>query len=110
MMLAASACRLDDVRSASRLHNLLPPYAGRIAIARPLVVVVGPVDEGVGALAALLGRLDEAERHFANALALAQRMRALPWDTLLRTAWAAMLLHRDASGDRARAAALLDEA
>ncbi len=111
VVLLASVCwRLGDERRAETLYGLLRPYAGRVAIARPLVVLVGLVDERLGVLAALLGRFDEAQRHLASALALAERMRALPWQAHVRHAWAGMLLRRRAPGDRERARALLDEA
>ncbi|MEW6273253.1 MAG: hypothetical protein AB1689_28575 [Thermodesulfobacteriota bacterium] len=107
---AGGSSRLGDERRAALLYDLLRPYAGRVAIARPLVVLVGLVDERLGALAALLGRFAEAEGHFADALALAERMRALPWQAHVRHGWAGMLLRRGAPGDRERAAALLDAA
>jgi hypothetical protein len=110
VLVASVCCRLEDERRGAVVYDLLRPYAGRVAIARPLVVFVGPIDERLGALAALLGRFDAAEQHFASALALAERMRARPWHGHVRCAWAGMLQRRGAPGDRARAAALLDQA
>lgn len=111
MALLASACtRLRDTDLAAALYAELLPYAGRIAIARPLVVFVGLVDERLGALASLLGRFDAAERHLASAHATASRMRALPWQAHVLHARAEMLRRRDADGDRTAAAAALDAA
>ncbi|HEY8517315.1 MAG TPA: AAA family ATPase [Candidatus Binatia bacterium] len=110
VLLSSVCCRLGDERRAELLYDLLRPYAGRVAIARPLVVLVGTVDDRLGQLAGLLGRFDDAERHFADALALAERMRAAPWQAHVRHAWAGMLLRRGDADARRRAHALLDEA
>ena len=60
-----------------------------------------------GLLASCLGRCEEAERHFEHALVVNERLGARPWIVRTRRAYAAMLLDRNASGDRARAAALI---
>ena len=54
-------------------------------------------------LAACLGRWDDAERHFADALAMNERL------DIVRTrgAWAAMLLDRGTPDDAARARELI---
>jgi len=111
MVLLASVCGRRGYREhASTLYGLLRPYAGRIAIASPLVVMVGAIDIRLGRLASLLGRWEEAEAHFADARALAGRMRALPWQAEARFYHAEMLLERGRSGDTAQAGAFLDEA
>jgi tetratricopeptide (TPR) repeat protein len=86
------------------------PYAGRIAIVRPLALMVGLVDQRLGMLASLLGQYESAEAHFAGALALAERMRGLPWQADILHSWAEMLCQRDGPGDREQATALLDQA
>jgi hypothetical protein len=58
-------------------------------------------------LAACLHRWDDAERHFADALTMNERLGARPHVVGTRRAWASMLLDRDAPGDRARAAELI---
>jgi hypothetical protein len=60
-------------------------------------------------LAGVLERWEVAERHFQDALAMNERMGAMPLAARTRYAWAAMLLRRGESGDADRAAALLDE-
>lgn len=111
MDLLASICsRLHDPARAAVLYELLLPFAGRIAVAWPLVVVMGIVDERLGMLAGTLGRYETAETHFHNALATAERMRALPWQIDIRHQWAAMLLHRDSTASRKQAHVLLDQA
>ena len=111
MVLLAGVCaRLGDVRRAALLYDLMRPYAGRIAVARPLVVMVGLVDQRLGALAGMQGRYEVAEQHFAGASALAERMRGLPWQADIRHQWAKMLCRRGGRGDRERADTLLGEA
>jgi hypothetical protein len=60
-----------------------------------------------GTLAACLGRWDDAERHFADAVAMNERLGARPYVVRTRRAWAAMLLDRNAPGDRERATDLI---
>ena len=109
-LLAMTCWHLRDASRAEILYPLLAPYAGRIAVASPLVVLLGPIDECLGALASVLGRTDAAEAHFTAALALAERMRALPWQAQIRAEWAGALAARGGAGDRERARALLGEA
>ena len=59
-------------------------------------------------LAACLGRWDDAERHFTDALTMNERFGARPFVVRTRRAWAAMLLDRNAAGDAARARDLID--
>jgi hypothetical protein len=80
-----------------------------VAVAR-FAVIVAPVDLNLGSLASLLGRHEEAEAHFDAAWALAQRMRALPWQAEIRYHGAEWLRRRAGPADRERALALLDEA
>jgi tetratricopeptide (TPR) repeat protein len=110
LMLLASLCgRLGDRRRAELIYRKLGPYKGVLAVGRPLVVVVAPVDLRLGTLASLLERFEEADAHFADALAIAERMRALPWQAEVRYERAVLLGRRAARGDREQAIALLDE-
>ena len=54
-------------------------------------------------LAACLGRWDDAERQFTDALAMNKRFGARPSIVRTRHDWASMLLVRNAPGDAARA-------
>jgi hypothetical protein len=58
-------------------------------------------------LAACLGRWDDAEGHFTDALAMNERLGARPYVVRTRRAWAAMLLDRNAPGDAAGARDLI---
>jgi hypothetical protein len=57
-----------------------------------------------------MGRWDEAERHFEDALAMNTSMAARPWLAHTQYQYATMLLSRDKRGDRDNAAALLKDA
>jgi hypothetical protein len=67
----------------------------------------GSIHYPAGLLASCLYRWEEAERHFEGALAMNERLEARPWVVRTRRGWAAMLLDRDAPGDRERAAELI---
>jgi tetratricopeptide (TPR) repeat protein len=108
-LLADVAVFLGDVERASRLYELLLPYAGRTGVSAP-DDCSGAVSRSLGVLAAALGRVDDATRHFEEALATNARMRARPWLAETQHDYARMLLRRDGPGDRERARTLLDEA
>ena len=98
-----------DVERAEILYEYQVPYA-----ARPAFAVhdgeAGAVSRALGILAAVLRRLDDAERHFRDALAMNHRMGALPWIAYTQHEYAKMLLARDAQGDHHSAIELLHEA
>jgi hypothetical protein len=106
-LLSAICARLGDQRRAELLYERMRPFGGRVAIARPLIVIGGPIDGRLGVLATLLGRYDDAGAHFSRAVATTERMGALPWQAQVRVQWAELLLER---GDRERAQRLLAEA
>lgn len=105
LALLAEACvELADRQRAQQLYDLLLPYAGR-----PLAVLIhaihlGAVSQYLGKLATLLSEWDAAERHFADALKLNERLNLRPYAAHTRHAWADMLVKRgDPAGhDRAR--------
>lgn len=110
VMLAAVCARFGDRARAEILYRLLAPYAGRVAIASPLVVMIAPVAMRLGQLATLLGRFGEAERHLASAQALAEAMRSPPWKCEIRYLEARLCQARNEAGDTERAVACLDDA
>jgi tetratricopeptide (TPR) repeat protein len=108
--LAADVCvRLEDEKRAAALHRKLLPFAGRLALGRPLVVRTSVVDLQLGTLAQLLGQLDEADAHLRAALAVAEGMRALPFQAEIKYRQAELLRARDARGNREPALALLEQ-
>jgi tetratricopeptide (TPR) repeat protein len=106
----AEACVLlgDEARGAL-LYELLLPHGERNAVSytqQPF----GPAGLRLGMLAGMLGRVEDAERHFATALARCDRLgaRAVRARVLYEHA---KLLSADREGaDAPRAAAMLDEA
>ena len=58
----------------------------------------------------MLGRLEDAERHFHDALEMNRRMGAWPWVAYTQHDLAEILVGRDARGDREAAVQLLREA
>jgi tetratricopeptide (TPR) repeat protein len=108
--LAAEACSmLGAAESAEVLYEQLLPFPGRNAVGHA-EGSVGATDRYLGLLATTLSRLDEAERHFTDAVEMNERMGARPWAAHTRYDLARMLLARDGPGDRERANELLGRA
>ena len=74
------------------------------------IVYRGAVATELGRLAALLGRPDEAERHFETALLRERRMGARPFEAAAQLAWARMLVERGEPCRSEEAARRLQEA
>lgn len=105
---AAVCAVFADTGAARRLHELLEPYADRmVAMA---AAISGSVTHHLGVLETVLGRLEEAEVHFAAAAATHGRVGAQPWLARTRLEWARMLLGSRQPGKVGRARELLDQA
>lgn len=76
----------------------------------PVEATFGSVARALGVVASVLERFEDAERHFAVAIATERKMKAHPWRAHTQHNLAAMLLCRGAVGDDERALALLNEA
>jgi tetratricopeptide (TPR) repeat protein len=107
--LAETAARLESEHCAT-LYRLLAPYPGRNVVVPPAAVCLGSSSRPLGLLAAALHRWDEAERHFADALAMNSEMGARPWVARTQFNYAQMLLARREPGDREKARSLLQQA
>jgi class 3 adenylate cyclase/tetratricopeptide (TPR) repeat protein len=103
--LSEAVCDLHDRSAAAVLYERLRPLADQVLAA--VVGCAGSFALWCGMLAACLGRWDDAERHFADALAMNERLGARPYAVRTRRAWAAMLLDRGAPGDAARVQELI---
>jgi DNA-binding CsgD family transcriptional regulator len=111
MAYLAEVCAfLGDAERAAVLYPELAPFEGRNLLSPPSVACFGAASRHLGLLAATMKRWPDAERHFDAALAMNQRQRARPWLAHTQHQYAAMLLARNANGDRERAIALLDDA
>jgi tetratricopeptide (TPR) repeat protein len=107
-LLAETASALGDAERGSVLYDLLLPYA-RVAVSYA-ELSTGSVSRNLGSLAAVMERWDDAERHFADALAINERIGARAWLAHTQEDYARMLLARDGTGDRETAAELLTQA
>jgi tetratricopeptide (TPR) repeat protein len=101
---------LDDRSRADTLYKILLPFAERNVIVSNAAACYGSLSRYLGALATTLERWDDAARHFEEALAMNARMGARVWLAHTQQQYAAMLLARHQSGDRDKAAALLEAA
>jgi hypothetical protein len=78
---AEAAVLTNDASCAATLYERLMPYAGRPATAGRAVVSFGAIDRHLGALAAVLGRRNDAIRHLENAIRLNQALGCNVWRT-----------------------------
>jgi tetratricopeptide (TPR) repeat protein len=105
---AETASRVGHRPAATMLHQRLLPWAEQIASTN--ITVTPGVAHYLGLLAHVLGRHDEADQWFAQALALHERMESRFFVGLTQIAWAALLADRNQPGDAQRARLLLDAA
>jgi DNA-binding SARP family transcriptional activator len=108
-LLAETCAILGDTGPAAPLYELLLPYGPLNAVAVP-ELALGSTSQPLGILATLLGRFDDAARHFEEALRMNERMGARPWLAHTQQDHARMLLRRNREGDRERAEKLLSRA
>jgi tetratricopeptide (TPR) repeat protein len=95
-----------DKERALILYELQLPFADRHAVGFA-EGSAGSVSRALGILATVLGRLDDADGHFRDALEMNERMGARPWVAYTQLDNARMLERRDAPGDRETAVELL---
>jgi tetratricopeptide (TPR) repeat protein len=108
-LLAETAALLGETDSASVLYGLLVPWAALNAVDQS-EGMRGSVSRYLGLLAATIGRPDDAQLHFEDALAMNEKMGALPWLARTQDDYARMLIARDGPGDRRRGRELFDRA
>ena len=100
---------LGDSTNALTLYEKLLPYK-HINILIGFGSCYGSASRYLGALAAIMGRWDEAEQHFDTALTMNRRIGARPWLAHTQYQYVRMLLSRDHPGDSEKAGALTTEA
>jgi class 3 adenylate cyclase/tetratricopeptide (TPR) repeat protein len=98
---------LGDASLAAQLYEELRVYAGRLVVAPYAIVCLGSVDGLLGALAALMGRHEDAAAHFSSALAFDEKAQARPFAARARLAFGRMRLD---AGDAEAAITLLGAA
>ena len=99
---------LEEHQAALDLYRRLAPWGGQVT------AVSGAAGDSavalqLGMLATFLGRFDDAETHFAEALAIHERLRAPHSIARTQLEHARMLLARAGAGDTARATELLGQ-
>jgi eukaryotic-like serine/threonine-protein kinase len=110
MFVLADVCAdLGDAENAEILYRQLAPYALRNAMLGN-VYTYGSVAFALGRLAAVLGRLADAEAHFETALMMNRRIRAAVWLGHTQCELADLLLTRGEDRDKARANELITSA
>ena len=105
---ALTCARLGDRARAAVLVDLLAPYSDQMICTG--LSWVGSVAHYVGVLAAMLGRLEEADATLARAESAHARVPAPTWLARTRVERARVLLSRRAPGDVDRARELLGQA
>jgi class 3 adenylate cyclase/tetratricopeptide (TPR) repeat protein len=101
---------LGDRTRASTLYELLLPYRQINVLFANASACYGSASRYLGALAAVMARWNDAERHFEDALAMNSAMGARPWLAHTQYQYARMLLARDQAEDSGMAATLLKDA
>jgi class 3 adenylate cyclase len=105
----ATVCAsLGDEARARLLFGLLLPYATQLSFTGG--GSFGAVAKDLAMLATTFGDFDEAERRFAEAATIHERIGAPNWLARTRLEWARMLLTRRQPGDVERARELLGQA
>jgi hypothetical protein len=101
--LAEVCVRLGDTQRAEQIYDLLLPYRD-IAVTVPVVTLCcGSAARYLGMLAGVLERWEMAEEHFEIALAMDERIKALPWLAHTQHQYARALIARARGADFARA-------
>ena len=108
-LLAETAALVGDRDPAAVIYPLLEPWAAFSAV-DVAEGFRGSIARNLGQLAALLGRTDDAARHFEDALGRNERMGVRPWLAYTQHDYAQLLLARSGPGDRERAGELLAHA
>jgi hypothetical protein len=92
-LLAEVTAQLDDAGLAESLYPRLAPFHDHVAAAAG-EALAGSVSRSLGQLAAVLGRFEDGERHFTDALAVHTGMGANVWVAHTQHDYAAMLVRR----------------
>jgi tetratricopeptide (TPR) repeat protein len=107
--LTDACCYLADRARAAALYEMMLPLADR-SVVLAAIVCTGSASTQLGALATTLGRFDDAERHFEDAIAMNRKLRAPTWVAEAQLGYGDMLLRRARPGDRERAVTLAQQA
>ncbi|MBO0728851.1 MAG: AAA family ATPase, partial [Acidimicrobiaceae bacterium] len=101
--------QLDDSRRAAQLLPVVEPYRGQLLVVTIGTSIESAADRSLGQLYALLGRFDDASRHFDAAFQLETGMGFAPLAARTRF-WHGRLMAQSGRGDRRRCRSLLEDA
>jgi tetratricopeptide (TPR) repeat protein len=104
-LLAHTASQLRDGARAAAVYEPLLPYAERVAVSYPETTIAS-VSHYLGLAATAMGRRDDAEIMFEQALRTNERIGARLWLARTQHEYAASLVERGSAGDLERAEAL----
>jgi class 3 adenylate cyclase len=102
--LATAAARTGATDVAAALHELLEPFSGQLIVMSLGMACHGAADRYLGMLATVLGRYDEADRRFHDALELEGRVDSEAQQARTRVWLARLLLARGGADNRGEAA------
>ena len=94
-LLAELCADLGAAGPAPGLVRALTPFDSRVAVLGHGIAAIGAVGGPLGRLEAQLGHWEAAERHLRDAIALNERLGALPALARAKAGYAAMLTYRD---------------
>ena len=100
--------QLDDAAAAAVIYERLSPIADQVYVLANVFLCNGSIHYWCGLLATCMRRWDDAERHFAAAIAVNERLGIRGFAVRSRRGWAEMLVNRNAPGDAARALEIID--
>ena len=105
----AEVCsRLCVLDRANEIYELLAPFSGQLVVGGTLVS--GSIDRALGMLAMTLERHEDADRHFATAAEIEERLGAPLLLARTHADWARALIARGRSEDLERAQRMLEQA
>lgn len=93
-ILAELCARLGASDRAAVLYERLRSFEGRNATIGAPAACVGAASRYLGMLASTMGRWDDAERHFKDAIAMNEQMGTRPFTARAQFSYAAMLVAR----------------
>jgi tetratricopeptide (TPR) repeat protein len=104
----AIADHFHDIRAALRLYDLVSPYADQVVVTQS--IICGATTHHLGILAGMLGRSEDAERYFADALQRHERLGTPTWRARTGYRWGRLLAAERSQRDSRRCRSLLTDA
>jgi DNA-binding CsgD family transcriptional regulator len=100
---------VEDRENAGHLYERLKRFGDRTISLGVANILIGPASRYIGELATLMGEWEEAERHFEDAMRMADQMKAPTQLAHIRFLYGSMLQRRGGPGDWHRARTLLND-